>query len=98
MPGFLKQTVESYTLPKIDFTLHDVMPEECYAPGRERFTTSKDISVTSDKALQKALKITNPIITHLVHMDHLIPNNVIFFLVIKSHLQFCFSQSKLTTW
>ena len=70
MPGFLKQTVESYTLPKIDFTLHDVMPEECYAPGRERFTTSKDISVTSDKALQKALKISNPFYFNHGHANH----------------------------
>ena len=48
-------------LPKIDFTLHDVMKEERYAKGRERFTTTKDISCTSNEALHKALTISNPL-------------------------------------
>jgi len=60
MNGYLKAMVESYSLPKIDFTLHDVVPEETLWPGRERFTTIKDISCTSNEALQKALTITNP--------------------------------------
>tara|TARA_B100000945_G_scaffold204816_1_gene164667 strand:- start:1950 stop:2570 length:621 start_codon:yes stop_codon:yes gene_type:complete len=60
MSGFLDQMVESFTLPEIDFTLHDVMPEEVYAKDRERFHTTKDVSCTSDEALRQALKITNP--------------------------------------
>ena len=48
-------------LPKIDFTQHDVMKEEIYAKGRERFTTTKDISCTSHQALHKALTISNPL-------------------------------------
>ena len=60
MIGYLKQMVESYSLPKIDFTLHDVMSEESYEKGRERFSTTKDISCTSNEALQTALRISNP--------------------------------------
>ena len=70
MIGYLKPMVESYSLPKIDFTLHDVMPEESYAPGRERFTTLNDIYCTSDEALQKALKITNPMYFNHGHANH----------------------------
>lgn len=58
-------------LPKIDFTLHDVMTaEERYEKGRERFITLKDISVTSNEALHKALTISNPLYFNHGHANH----------------------------
>jgi len=70
MKGYLKPMVERYSLPKIDFTLHDVMPEEVYPAGNERFKTTEDISCTSDEALQKALTITNPLYFNHGHANH----------------------------
>ena len=62
MTGYLKNMVESYSLPEINFTLQDVLPSEGEVlwPGREEFTTTKDISVTSDETLHKFLTISNP--------------------------------------